>query len=120
MSYNGAQFDEERQFERASGGDHAPTATNQRTTSTASTSSASILAELVKAMEPELLYKKTENNQVNTIINLATLQRMLLIHMQLEIIEEVGKLLGPTSTEAQKTTCIGGLKKTMAEFGTSS
>jgi hypothetical protein len=43
---------------------------------------------LVKAAKNELLYQSNDN----TVLNLATLQRMLLFHLQLKIIKEAGLL----------------------------
>jgi hypothetical protein len=68
---------------------------------------------LVKAAKDELIY----SSNGNTILNLATLQRMLLFHLQLKIIKEAGPL---ANLDFSKGNPLDALNTPMADYGNSS
>ncbi|KAH8892914.1 hypothetical protein GQ53DRAFT_121287 [Thozetella sp. PMI_491] len=74
-----------------------------------------ILAGVVDAAKPEILYSSVQNDRINKVLNLATIQRVILVRLQLQIIEESGSLLGSSGEE--KTALVDKLKTTMAEYG---
>ena len=67
---------------------------------------------LVKAAKDELVYPSNGN----TILNLATLQRMLLFHLQLKIVKEAGKL---ANRDFSNGNPLDTLKPHMADYGNS-
>jgi hypothetical protein len=67
---------------------------------------------LVKAAEDELVYKSNGN----TILNLATLQRMQLFHLQLKIVKEAGHL---ANRDFSNGNPLDALKTLMADYGNS-
>ena len=71
------------------------------------------LDRLVEAAKAELLYT---DSQGNTILNLATLQRMLLFHLQAKIIEGIGPL---AQRKFGRGNPLDGLKTAMADYGNS-
>jgi hypothetical protein len=117
MSRRSAQFDAENQLNLAPGNNGAggatPGSSKTPAGSNGDSSRDSYLDRLVNAGAADLL---NEDSQKNTILNLATLQRMLLFQLQLKIIEKVGPLVKRRFENGNPLEDTE-LKKALADYG---
>jgi len=72
-----------------------------------------LLFDSIRAAGDDLVYKANSK----TTLNLATLQRLLLFHLRVDMIEEVGKLIKPDGQAHAQAQVLQGLRKSVADYG---